>query len=241
MTIYELFLAFQDAVDKVSTESAPILSFQERDRALNYAAEKFIKQRYGGNNVKGTSFEETQKRTDDLASLVKYNLINPSGSTPVFATATNFPLPIDYWFAIREVANVTYSDCGQSLSKDVGVDARQHNQLNRILVDPFNRPEKDKVIRVMYQGSVSIYHASDTTVNQYKLAYIKEVQKLKVGTTYVTTDNINNNDPLYYHRLQYWMPLHTHLEIANIAAQMFLERVQDPRYQSILNENNTQE
>jgi hypothetical protein len=241
MTVYELFLAFQDAVDKMSTESAPILSFQERDRALNYATEKFIKQRYGGNNVKNTSFEETQKRTDDLASLVEYDQILPSGSTPVFSNATNFFLPEGYWFAIREVANVTYLDCNQSVTKDVRVDARQHNQLNRILVDPFNRPEKDKVFRVMYQNFVSVYHDSNTTINIYKLAYIKEFQKLKIGTTYVTVDNLNNDDPLYYQRLQYWMPLHTHAEIANIAAQMFLERVQDPRYQSILNENNTQE
>jgi hypothetical protein len=241
MTVYDLLLAFTDAVDKTTTNSSPILSFQQRDRLLNYATERFIKQRYGGVNPKQTSFEETQKRVDDLAFLITYTEILPSGNTPVFGRATNFILPNDYWFAVREVASVTYSDCGQNQTKEVGIDARQHNQLSRIMDDPFNRPEKDYVVRAMVQNFVSVYHASDTVVNSYKLAYIREFQKLRIGTTYVTTDNLTNDDPLYYQRLEYWMPRHTHLEIANIAAQIFLEEVQDPRYQSLMNENLVQE
>ena len=41
---------------------------------LNVGLDKFVKTRYSGVNTKGESFEQSQKRIDDLRTLVTYKL-----------------------------------------------------------------------------------------------------------------------------------------------------------------------
>lgn len=55
---------------------------------LNEGVRKFVKTRYGGSNIKGTSYEETQKRIDDLRRLVE-DVIILTGLTITNITVAN--------------------------------------------------------------------------------------------------------------------------------------------------------
>ena len=57
-------------VDKINAQTADVLMTTEIDRELNKAIEQFINLRFQKNNKFGMGFEESQKRRDDLRTLV---------------------------------------------------------------------------------------------------------------------------------------------------------------------------
>lgn len=228
MTIYELHIRLEDGVDKQHGFTTPEFSHEQRDRALNIATERFVKQRYGGNNVKKTGFEETQKRTDDLWNLVEYVSITSgtSGFIQTDKVSTKFfILPEDYWFSIYESINYTNEAC--NITGFAGVKARRHNEINTILKDPFNLPENDDCFRVIQKGKLQLFYDKNITVTEYKLGYIQKFQKLEVGVTYITTNPTDLND---WRVKKFWMNDETHQEIIEIAVKYLLESVGDPRY-----------
>lgn len=78
MNITEMHRAFRIGLDKTTNLSLPDFLPEEIDFWLNSAIRKFVKTRYSGNNPKAEGFEQTQKRTDDLRTLVKRKLIRTS-------------------------------------------------------------------------------------------------------------------------------------------------------------------
>lgn len=72
MDISTMHTAVKLGLDKSSALDIPAYEPEEIDYWLNKAIFKFVKTRYSGMNVKQTSFEQTQKRSDDLSTLVKY-------------------------------------------------------------------------------------------------------------------------------------------------------------------------
>lgn len=85
---------------------------EEIDYWLNVAIPQFAKTRYSGNNPKKEGFEQTQKRVDDLRTLIR------EVSTPAFKddTRTNKEhayiamLPDEYLFEVGEEATIAYRD-----------------------------------------------------------------------------------------------------------------------------------
>ena len=70
MNIQEMHLSVQQGVDKINAQVADTLLSSELDRELNKAIQAFITTRFQQNNFYRKGFEETQKRRDDLRSLV---------------------------------------------------------------------------------------------------------------------------------------------------------------------------
>ena len=109
MDIQEMHLSVQQGVDKIHAQVADTLLTTELDRELNKAVQKFITTRFGQNNFYRKGFEETQKRRDDLRTLVRETVLEagfkeqlknanqPGGA--LFAD-TVF-LPIDYMYLIN--------------------------------------------------------------------------------------------------------------------------------------------
>jgi len=117
MTIEEMHILFKLGVDKADTVSTPNFEPEEVDLWINSAQDRFVKTRYSGLNVHRDSFEETQKRMDDLRMLIVDSEISPysAGLKPYsvfFQLPTTEPL---YWFAINEEAEVVYKDCNSEL------------------------------------------------------------------------------------------------------------------------------
>ena len=116
MTCAQLHLEFKFRCDKLDTLNYPNFLPEEIDLILNNAQERFIKQRYGLNNIKGQSFEETEKRTEDLKNITVNAILTPQpySVNNIDATARFVNLPTNHWFTIQERAGVTCNDCGIS-------------------------------------------------------------------------------------------------------------------------------
>ena len=70
MTVIEMHLAIQQGVDKINSLQADMLLSEEIDIELNKSLMRFINTKYGKNNKYQKGFEESQKRIDDLRTLV---------------------------------------------------------------------------------------------------------------------------------------------------------------------------
>jgi hypothetical protein len=80
MTGQEIHSYFKLELDKTNTSSVVSFEPDEVNYWVNCGALKYVNTRYTGNNPTGSSFEQTQKRIDDLHNLVKeYTFTYPNG------------------------------------------------------------------------------------------------------------------------------------------------------------------
>ena len=71
MTAQEMHNSVMQGVDKIHAQIADTLLAIEIDREINKAIEQFISTRFQKNNKYGMGFEESQKRRDDLRTLIQ--------------------------------------------------------------------------------------------------------------------------------------------------------------------------
>lgn len=212
--------SFKQGLDKFDSKNYPNLEPEEIDLLLNQSQDAFVKQRYGYNNTKKQSFEQTQKRTEDLKTLVKSASIVPAAnsanninSNSVFAT-----LPEDHWLTVQELTNITYSDCNNaSVTKDVYTEVLQHDDYSKVINNPFSKPLDDKVLRLVTSDGVELLHSSSSSVNSYKIRYIKKPVNVDL------TNSINSE-----------LPEITHQEVVNLAISIALENIESPRVKSFI-------
>ncbi len=224
MLLSELIQEFRVKLDKLDTESYPEIPNEVVVLLINEACKRFVKQRYGGTNAKGLSFEESQKRSDDTRTVVQYATI-PVGAAGFWQNSNNYSLPADYWFSVIEQIDVVCNDCnGVSQTNRVGLDAIQHNNINEVEVDPFNKPEDLTVNRVMQGNNIVAMHASDCTVGDLYIGYIS-------NNFVVSIADLAN---------QYPMPDHAQSEIIDVAVTVTLDSIESGRFninRAILSEN----
>lgn len=118
MTITEMHRAFKLGLDKLDGVNYPNFRSEEIDLILNQAQNRYAKQRYGINNIKRQSFEETQKRTEDLKELIRTSIITPTANSGQVNNGDNITtnsvlctLPTNHWFTIWERAIIYSSRC----------------------------------------------------------------------------------------------------------------------------------
>lgn len=230
MTVSEMHIAFKFRMDKLDSLNYPDFEPIEIDLLLNQAQDRFVKQRYGINNIKRQSFEESQKRTDDLR-----NLVVSAAITPLPTTSDNKPngvfiqLPTtlneEYWFAVNEEASITISDCHNSEEiRRVPVRFIQHDDYNKVIYDPFDKPWENEIIRLVSDGYYELISDSGITINTYYLRYIKKPVRISLS---------GNVDCI--------MSEHTHDEIVDEAVRLALEGIEARRQQTFNNIENTNE
>jgi len=218
LTISEAHTAFKFGLDKFDSLNYPNFLPEEIDLLLNQAQDRFVKQRYGNNNNKQQSFEETQKRTEDLKNIVKNIIIAPAANTSenIDNNAQFVTLPVDHWFTVQERAEISYLDCKEDTVTDkVYVREVQHNDFDLLIGNPFEKPTKHKVLRLMANGKTELIHSSDSTITNYHLRYIKEPVRV----------NLSGNQT-------FELSSHTHQEIINLAVQIALEGIEAKRNQT---------
>jgi hypothetical protein len=116
MNVQEMHLAIQQGVDKINSLQADLLLPQEIDIELNKSQMRFINTKYGKNNKYRKGFEESQKRIDDLRSLVReYEAsVNFKETLGVKFSIDSFTLPPDYLYLVNTLARVHRNDsCSQ--------------------------------------------------------------------------------------------------------------------------------
>ncbi len=221
MTIQEFHTAIDIEVDKSLDFEYPYLLPETKDYWLNKAQERFIKSRAFGNNVFRTSFEETEKRIDDLRTIVKIGTaITPTSVGTIYSSA----LPNDYLYLVRHQCYTTYSGCSTpDLVSGIQV---KNDELNILLKDPFWEPVPTEPLYYVLGNSIVYETQGSFVVTSTLLTYIKTYTKFRYGTQYISVTTDTNTE----------LPVHTHQEIVDIAVNMLLENIESSRYQTNLNE-----
>ena len=113
MNVQEMHLAIQQGVDKINSLQADMLLQEEIDIELNKSQIKFINTKYGKNNKYQKGFEESQKRIDDLRTLVtEYE--NPTTFKEQYSNRfwiDSFRLPNDYMYLVNQKSDVLINEC----------------------------------------------------------------------------------------------------------------------------------
>ena len=109
--------AVSQGVDKVHAQVADTLLVTEIDLELNKAIQQFISSRFQKNNKYQQGFEESQKRRDDLRTLVEESYIVTNFKEEISSYESDFPLfadtfalPDDYMFYINLQARIWKSN-----------------------------------------------------------------------------------------------------------------------------------
>lgn len=214
MTISEMHVAVKLDLDKSDALNTPIFEPIEIDFWLNRAIRDFVKTRYSGTNVKKESFEQTQKRIDDLRTIVN--------STFVLLNSAVYPKPnsyrgdmsgvTDYWLSVGEEVDITVG----SVTTRVGVTQCTQDQYRNAIDDPFSEHilhyGSAKPLRLFYGSYVELTSDGNYTVDKFHLTYIKE------PTTVSLSGSVDCN-----------LPEHTHDEVVKLCVDTMLENIEQPR------------
>ena len=183
---------------------------------INRAVEKFVKTRYSGNNYQNKSFEENQKRTDDLRTLVSEVTLATSAG-PYKGNSWVANLPSDYLYAVGEECQILYN----SILYRVGITECNTDRYRAEIDNPFSmfriHYNKAQPLRMYYGSYVELISDGTYSVPYFYLRYISIPQ-------IVSLTNYCN------------LPAPTHPEIIKLAVAMYIENTKDPRYQTIQNE-----
>lgn len=216
MTVQEMHIAFKLELDKTDNLEYPGYRPEEIDYWLNRSITEIIKQRFTGNNTRRESVEETEKRRDDLRNITKdYNISVFTSSIANKPNGVFVALPSDYYFALSEEASIAYPDCHGNETEDrVPVRAITHDRYNKMIRDPFNKPDKTEIFSLPYEGSTNeiIVGNSTTTLSAYYLRYIRK------PATVSLQGNISCD-----------LSEQLHPEIVIYAANMAIENIESPR------------
>jgi len=215
MTIAEAHQEFKFRLDKLDALNYPNFLPEEIDLILNNAQQRIVKQRYGLNNNKRQSFEETEKRTNDLKNVTVNAVLTPLAYAPdnIDISARFLTLPTDHWFTVQERCNITCTICGSPLTQLVEVIPTSHSEFSKVIKDPFKKPTENKVLRLMEAGRVELL--SSCTIVDYRMRYIKQPDTVNI-TTGVTFE----------------LSEHMHSEIIDEGVKIALEAIEGKRTQS---------
>lgn len=231
MTIAEAHIEFRQAADRLDSSTLPDLLVEQVDYLFNEAINRYTKTRYSGNNEFKMGFEEIQKRTEDLKTLVytefptitivttETNVYKANLSSLYTDEALTTPSTKEYWFFIRGRARVVKTGC---TSTYVAIKLYQHDDLDDVMLDPFKRPFIDEVVGYFESGNLYIITSSGTTIDKVKLSYIKKPIQVKYGTQYPTPSADIDFD----------LPEHTHKEIIQLAVVIALENIESKRLET---------
>ena len=143
-----MHIAIRQGVDKINSLQADSLLSEEIDIELNKNMRRFINLKYGKNNIHRKGFEESQKRIDDLSTLVEeYRNFTKFGDRErlaYYSTSTTtqylfreiFELPYNYMHHIESSCNTLRSNAGDNVSyrleyyNDVDYEANEEFEAN---------------------------------------------------------------------------------------------------------------
>lgn len=207
---------------------------------INEAIDKFWKTRYSGLNYKQRGFEQDQKRTDDLRTLVTKHTYKDTDITKVNQEKYTVTLPDDYVILLGDTAGISPADgvINNCWEKDAlgnykikysdtiegtieTVDRIKENSLSEYRL----KYTKAKPIRLIQDNTITLYTDGNYKVAEYTIEYLKKPSKVDLKTN--PTDEYTD------------LPSHTHMEVVKLAVQLILATL--PNYNVYSNEVNSME
>lgn len=192
---------------------------------INKAVEKFVKTRYSGINTKQESFEQTQKRTNDLRTLVIEATLSTSTST-IKPNSYQSNLPNDYLITVGEEVDIQFMKNSNLVTIREGVKPTTSDQyreeIDNSLAEHILQYNEARPLR-LYQGNIVLLISDGNySIPTYYLRYIKNPEIVSLT---------NDCD----------LATETHYEIVKSAVLMYLEHTVNNRYSTYSNEINTME
>lgn len=207
---------------------------------INEAIDKFWKTRYSGLNYKQRGFEQDQKRTDDLRTLVTKHTYKDTDITKVNQEEYTVTLSDDYVILLGDTAGISPADgvINNCWEKDAlgnykikysdtiegtieTVDRIKENSLSEYRL----KYTKAKPIRLIQDNTITLYTDGNYKVAEYTIEYLKKPSKVDLKTN--PTDEYTD------------LPSHTHMEVVKLAVQLILATL--PNYNVYSNEVNSME
>ena len=113
MNVTEMHIAVQQGVDKIHSLQADSLLSEEIDIELNKAMFRFVNLKYGKNNLYRKGFEESQKRIDDLRTLVREfeTIVTFKEQLSEDIWVDTFTLPNDYMYLVNQHSKLWIDNC----------------------------------------------------------------------------------------------------------------------------------
>lgn len=197
---------------------------------LNQAIQRLVKTRYSGTED-GKGFEQTQKRTDDLRTLLKETKLYVLPGVDGVNKPNSFVaiLPLDYLLMIDEEVQMQLPDQSGNFTIVVRASVTDctHDTYSRQIRNPYSEHvshyEFAKPLRLFNNTTVELITDGNYQINYYYLRYIK--RPLEINLTTADCD----------------LPEHMHSEVVTKAVNLYLESISDPRYQTSSIENNINE
>jgi len=215
--------SFRLELDKVNSLQYPDFTTAEIDYWLNRAIREFTKTRYSGVNYKKEGFEQSQKRIDDLRTLVREvtipctitGAIKPNGYVLSGGFINSVFTPDTYWLSLGEEVDITPTN-GSSLRQ--GVTEVTSDEYRFEIDNPYSTFRlhygNAKPLRLFYNDTIEFISDGGYTVDNAYVRYIKAPAMVDFATT--SCD----------------LPEHTHDEIVIIGVRLVLENIEQPRLQS---------
>lgn len=175
MTNKEFSYEFDILYNNIMSNQAPGLDDYEKSVFLTKAQEEIIINYYSGKNALLESFEKTEEIRRYLDTLVKSKYINVSSvGTEIFIPkklGTEYHADIttdkDVWFIVYEVA----IDNKNNIIPIVPV---THDELTRIIRNPFRRPTNNRILRVDTDNKVELISPEGVEIAKYGIRYIQK-------------------------------------------------------------------
>lgn len=207
---------------------------------INEAIDKFWKTRYSGLNYKQRGFEQDQKRTDDLRTLVTKHTYKDTDISKINQVEYTVTLPDNYVILLGDTAGISPADgvINNCWEKDAlgnykikysdtiegtieTVDRIKENSLSEYRL----KYTKAKPIRLIQDNTITLYTDGNYKVAEYTIEYLKKPSKVDLKTN--PTDEYTD------------LPSHTHMEVVKLAVQLILATL--PNYNVYSNEVNSME
>lgn len=216
-------------VIKEKLTSDTIISF------INEAIDKFYKTRYSGINFKAQGFEQTQKRIDDLRTLIKNKKYTESLINKSDRNSYSVELPEDYVLLLGDTAGIQPSnlnECWETNERGEYIikytDTLESTietldrQLNNSLSEHKLKYCQARPLKLIQDNNVILYTDGNYKISEYQITYLAKPSK-------IDSSNITNTE---YTDL----PEHTHMEIVKMAIQIYLATKPMQHYNAYSNE-----
>jgi len=157
MNVQEAHIAFDILLDKGGSLGYPDFLPEEKDFFINKATLRVVKSKLTGksiNPLRKDSVEETEKRINDLRLLtVDYRIAPLARDVNKNKPYGNFVvLPDHFMYLLDETVNMREYDCHGLITdySDIEIKKTTHDKFNRMMKDPFNKPNLNRVLKLPF-------------------------------------------------------------------------------------------
>lgn len=195
MNVTEIMQEFDLLYNNISSGAAPNLNGYEQSVFLTRAQEELVRMYYSGSGQRFMSFESDEETRRYLDTLVESSTIDLSGPSS-YGQFHDYAVPKnndgrDVMFVLRETASNGSEGCANgSVMQVVPV---RHEDLNRVLENPFKRPNERKALRYdLSRSGVEFHILSSVPLSSYTMTYLRKPEPVIVEdlTDYgMTIDN----------------------------------------------------